>query len=134
MNDPYVPELGQAVFGQPWQEYPCPDWLVALLSGIDTELYRVMDGRLPIEEDYASPFSNSGNSFENETFAVFAYSWDEETPQPYNFKWGSLEISWYKHLSRGTTMNREIAPAMGVEMYESCLASLHAMEENNEDH
>jgi len=126
MTDIYEPELGQALFGQPWQPYPAPDWLIAFLKTIDEEL----DLRLgnPDDDWGTSPFSNTGQKFKNGVFEVEAYQWDDERdPQPYNFKWQEIEVSWYKYLGRGTTVNIRVTPQRGAEMLEACLASLKGM-------
>ena len=118
-------ELGQAIFGQPVQEYDCPLPIIALLEGIDSELDRVMWNNT--QEDYPSPFSNTGNKFKNDTFEVEAYSWDDDR-QEYNFKYKDIQISWYKYLGRGTTINREVTPAEAFEMYEDCISSIKSLE------
>ena len=122
----YEPELGQAVFGQPYKQYEAPEWLIAFLEYINNELCRVMWNNN--QEEYASPFANTGNSFKNDVFEVQAYSWNEDVEQPYNFKYGNIEISWYKHLDRGDSLNREITLDEGVQMLNECLASIRKME------
>jgi hypothetical protein len=122
----FTPELGQFVFGQPSKQYECPEYLTALLRGIDSELDRVMWNNHQTE--YSSPFSNTGNGFKNDTFEVQAYSWSDEEEQPYNFKWRDFEISWYKYCGRGMSINREIMPVEAVQMYDDCIASIQAME------
>ena len=117
----YEPELGQAVFGQPPQEYDCPEWIEALLWYIDKELDRVMWN--VNQEEYASPFANTGNSYKNDTFEVHAYSWDDEE-QPYNFKYEDIEISWYKYLGRGMSINKITSEGRMIRMLEDCLESI----------
>lgn len=126
MAKKYEPELGQAVFGQPWKEYDCPEWLIAMLDYLNKELERVMWNRH--QEEYLSPFSNTGNEFKCDTFHVQAYSWDEEQDQPYNFKWKDVEISWYKYLGRGTTVNQKIGFNKANKMFEQCLNSIRRMD------
>ena len=118
----YKPELGQAVFGQPFKEYEAPEWLISFLTTISCALELQMWNKN--QETYDSPFSNTGNKYENEVFTAEAYSWDEETKQPFNFKWKDLEISWYKYLGRGTTLNRELTSDEGVKMLNECLESI----------
>ena len=118
-------ELGQlANFPDRIQPYDCPRYLVALLQGVAEELTRVMENRT--QTGYANPFGNSGNvkGFRNKTFEVHAFDWNPANPQPYNFKYKDLEISWYKYLGRGTTINREISSAEAVEVFDHCLESL----------
>ena len=69
---PYEPELGQVLHGQPWQRYDLPEWVEQLLWRIDDALEAASerDGK-----GYWSPFLNTGNRFQNDVFAVEAYSW-----------------------------------------------------------
>lgn len=112
----YVPEIGQMAYGQPWQELECPDWIVASLEVLRDALIDAKD---------IDPFGNTGDEFICEAFHVEAYSWGDE-PQPWNFKWGDIEISWYKWLGRGTTINREIDRATAHRMLTECLASINS--------
>ncbi|MBQ6313866.1 hypothetical protein IJI29_03415 [Candidatus Saccharibacteria bacterium] len=72
-------ELGQIVF---WEDrvkqYDCPEYLAALLKGIDERLCVLMWNIN--QEEYDSPFDNSGNveGFKNDVFEVYAFSWDED--------------------------------------------------------
>lgn len=122
MKDNYQPELGQMMFGQPSQELECPEWLEAYLWMIDTELSRVMWN--VHQEEWDSPFSNTGNSYKNDTFEVEAYSWDDETPQPFNFKWKDIQISWYKHCGRGMSVNKKVTHKEGERLLNACLKSI----------
>jgi len=82
------------------------------------------------QKEYSSPFDDTGNRYKNETFEVVAYSWDDEKEQPYNFRWVNkktgkpLEVSWYKYLGRGTSVNRKVSPAEIEMMLDECLESL----------
>ena len=121
----YEPELGQMIQGQPYHASKCPEYVVALLQYIEYEMeltYEDLDGN--------SPFRNTGNTFENKTFQVEAYSWDENIPQLWNFKYLDVEISWYKHLGRGTTINREVYPEEMIDMFNRCLDSIRFDDEN----
>ena len=118
----YEPELGQAAYGQPYKEFATPQYLIAAFIMIDEELDRVMWNIH--QKEYASPFDNTGASYRNNVFEIEAYSWDEDYGQPYNFKWKDLEINWYKHMQRGTNMNRETTPKEVAEMLDECISSL----------
>lgn len=106
----------------------CPEYIVALLFYIEEELDRIM--RNIHQEEYDSPFRNSGNvkGFKTDVFEVHAYDWGDE-PQPFNFKYGDIEISWYKHLRRGTVCNRQITPKEAVKMFNDCMNSLSDYED-----
>lgn len=124
----YVPELGQTMFGQPYKRYPCPEYIVALLDSLGGHLCRLMWNAN--QKEFPSPFENTGGVFKNDTFEANAYSWNDEK-QSFNFKWEDVEVSWYKHLGRGTTINQKITPKKAIGMYNKCLGSLHRMDEDH---
>ena len=116
-------ELGNLMFNTNRnQYYDCPDWIVALLQTISEKLDIVMWNKF--QEEYDSPFKNTGNSFKNDTFEVQAYNWDDEIEQQYNFKCGDVEISWYKYLGRDTTINDDYEEKYIIEMFNKCMESL----------
>lgn len=121
--DEYEPELGQSVFGQPTKQYAVPEIMDAALTFIRYRLGTVMWNENQREMD--DPFGNSGASYKNETFEVCAYSWGDEE-QPFNFKWGALEISWYKYLGRGMSSNMDISPDLASKCLQDCLKSLES--------
>lgn len=125
----FVPELGQAVFGQPYKEHAVPNIMEAALNLISDELSRVMINKT--QEEYASPFGNTGNEFRNDVFHVDAYSWGEDE-QPYNFAWKDLRISWYKRMGRGMSSNIPVTPDLTALCLDECLASLVRMEEEHD--
>lgn len=108
------------------QPYECPRWIVALLRELDRQLDRVMWNNT--QEEYDSPFDNTANLFQNNVFTVQAYIWDDEVEQPYNFKCGDIEISWYKYLGRDTTINGEYEPQIIIDMFNKCLNSILDMD------
>ena len=119
----YIPELGQAAFGQPYKEYEVPVIWEAALSHLDAELRRVMWNIH--QKEYASPFSNTGASFEGcKEFSVFAYSWDFDSTQEFNFKWRNVEISWYKYLGRSMSANMPLTADLSSEMLEECVTAV----------
>ena len=118
----YEPEIGQALFGQPSQEYEASNLLVAALNAIREDLLRVYWNIN--QKEMEDPFSNSGNKYKNDIFEIEAYSWNEDVVQPYNFKWKDFEVSWYKYLGRGTSTNREIEPKEINQMLNECLEAL----------
>lgn len=126
----YEPELGQAVFGQPWREYEASNLLIAALESIREELDRVM-GNI-FQKEYLSPFGNTGNYFYCPTFEVEAYSWNEDYKQEYNFKWKNIEVSWYKYLGRGTSVNRKVSPKEIGDMLNDCLDALLKYEKEHD--
>lgn len=111
--------------------------IVAALEKIESELDRVMWNIH--QEEYSSPFMNTGNSFKCDTFEVSAYDWDwdmeeesgEAEPKP-NFKWRNFEFWWYKYLGRGDYANREISNDELNEMLNDCLRTIIKYEKNHE--
>lgn len=121
------------------QRYPCPEWVEAFLSAIDSELNRVMWNKH--QTQYQSPFSNTGNTYSNNVFKVRAFDWgwfnaiidwDEagrkgpEPEEPVNFEWEDVKIYWYKWMGRGCEINQELAPERGIQMLNECLAAVRA--------
>ena len=95
--------------------YPCPMYFIALLREIDRVLKHVMYNIN--QEEYDSPFENTGNSFECPIFKVDAYNWNDDAHQEYNFIYfinkadlqiDDVEVSWYKYLGCDTTINQEL--------------------------
>lgn len=130
----YEPEMGQMCFGQPWNKYACSNLCEAALMSINYELCRIMWNIH--QKEYDTPFLNAGNveGFKNDVFEAHAYDWNENNEQSFNFKWKDVEISWYKHYSRGTSCNQELTPDKINQMLDECLQSLYQYEkENNRD-
>jgi hypothetical protein len=125
--DEYIPELGQAIFGQPYKKYSASDLFIAALQCLRDRL------EMNIFYNYTSPFGNYGNSFKCDTFEVEAYSWDENYDQPYNFKYKDIEVSWYKYLGRGTTINRKVSNDEIAGMLTDCLKAIDKYEEEMND-
>lgn len=120
-------ELGNLMFNTNVnQTYKCERYIVALLDALDDQLSRVMWNKE--QKEYDSPFENTANSFKNEVFEVQAYSWDDEVSQPYNFKCGNIEISWYKYLGRDTTINGQYSPEEIINMFNKCIESILEMD------
>lgn len=71
--------------------------IVAVMDRIRRELDRVYWNKN--QKEMVSPFDNTGNSYENETFVVRAYNWDENNLP--NFDSEKLKVFWYKHSGRG---------------------------------
>ena len=117
-------DLGNMLFnnGNQNQYYECPRWVIALLKDIDDALQTSYWNKN--QKRMESPFQNTGNSYEGKCFEVHAYNWDDETPQPFNFKCGKIEISWYKYLGRDTTVNGEYSPQEYISMYNKIIKEL----------
>lgn len=122
MADEYEPELGQMAFGQPYKQYAVPlEWELALDAVRDT--LSVVKGY----DAFESPFTNSGAQLDAKSFRVHAYSWGDEE-QPWNFKWLDIEISWYKHSSRGLSSAVDLTFRDPAEMLRDVLPEILGME------
>jgi hypothetical protein len=128
MSDNYIPEIGQALFGQPHKQYTVPPIMEAVLDKISEEYGRVYWNAM--QQEYYTPLGNNGTQLITDVFEMHAYSWGDDE-QPYNFKWNGLEISWYKRASRGLSANMEITPSFANKCLEDCLARIQKMEKPN---
>ena len=117
MSDKYELELGQMMFGQPSQELECPDYVGAALEYLANFFYNKSVSK-------ENPFRNTGWEWNNNVFEVEAYDWNEDVKQPYNFKYKDIEVSWYKYLGRGTSINREVSERECWEMLKDCVESV----------
>lgn len=98
-------------------------FMEAILRQIESELCRVMWNNN--QEEYASPFANTGNNYKNDVFEVRAFDWSDEPEVEWNFKYKDIEISWYKYLGRGMNWNRVIKIEELQPMLEECLESIN---------
>lgn len=115
------------------------NFIRAILLQINEELCRVKWNIDQKEYNDENPFQNTGNikGFETNIFEVHAYDWgwdwnDNGKPQPVNFKWRDLEITWYKWFGRGINTNRPVTHDELAVMLDECLKSLWEWEEDNE--
>lgn len=114
----YAPEIGQAVFGNPWSEYDFES----------IEDYEIIEYMLRIISYFATGQESYSDYFENDIFALRPYYWgdDEEEMRKPNFfhKKSGLEIRWYKYIGRGMSVNRKICPKCFLKIFMDCLKSL----------
>lgn len=139
----YEPEMGQMLFGRPWSQYDCPEWIIGLIERLSSEVWRVTNNN---DGDGIRPTDNEGSDFVNDTFEMHSYYWGEDCScesedgehgemciadcpscRP-NFRCGDFEMRWYKHARRGTSCNRVPEPVEMVNIFERCYASVQAME------
>ena len=104
--------------------YDCPDCLTPILGDIE----QIMIDEKIIREDgwNDNPFRNTGNieGFKNDIFEVHAFDWGDKPRFNFNFKYKDFEVSWYKYLGRGMTMNKKIDLDFIEQMYQDCVRSL----------
>ena len=114
MTTRYTPELGQMVFGQPHQRHEMPEDWETCLAAI---------GALIDRAHGENPTSNSGARFESDVFSMHSYSWSDDE-QPWNFKCGEIEASWYKYLGRGGSINDAGLTASLAQTLVKCVESI----------
>lgn len=76
------------------------------------------------DEEY--PYGRDGNNFENDTFKVKSYNWDDEDDNDYHFwhKPSGLKIYWYKYPLRSPMSNMEITHEQFLDVLRDCFNSL----------
>lgn len=122
MKDPYPPpdlELGQLVFGNPWGDYACPHWCDALVWEILREIERVFWKRHQRAWDMIEDPCIPGVEFR-------PYYWgdDEKQAAKPNLKHGDIEVRWYKHPMRSSSLNVEARADMMIPWFESVITAV----------
>lgn len=126
------PELGQLAFGNPWGEHACPAWVDALVRDLLNEIDRVFWNVNQREWDKFEDPKIPGIEFR-------PYYWgrdDAEAEKP-NFKHAAIvagapvevEVRWYKHPMRSSSLNVLPDPAIMIPWFESALTAIHAYDE-----
>jgi hypothetical protein len=123
MSD-FTPELGQAAFGNtPWSRFETPSYITDGLCVIASviEEQRGDDGPMT---------SNYGGEFTNERFEMRAYCWCDESRHPdgcppnFLHKPSGVICTWYKHASRGESINKAVSAQLWANILMDCLRSL----------
>jgi hypothetical protein len=127
----YIPELGQACFGNPHSYYKCPNFIEAGLMLLESEIDRVYWNNN--QKKWESCFSNNGGDFKLPEFTVRAYYWgdDENKEALPNFECDGLEIRWYKYLGRGMSMNKEIDSGKFFDIIDKCIEAVRKTEKTD---
>lgn len=124
----YTPELGQALWGHLTKEYEASDILDAALCFLRDRLETVLWNNF--QRECPSPFNNSGSRFDTEGLSIHSYSWVDDD-QPWNFKCGDIEVSWYKYLGRGMSVNKDLTPSEVSELLKTALAIIDGCDTPN---
>lgn len=116
-----------------WRD--CPEWIVALLEHIEAEMERLYWNKY--QEEYESPFRNTGARFDNGVFSVRAFNWgdeddDEDDDEP-NFVCGPMRVRWYKHLGRCTEIDQLPDADTVITYFTKCMSSLEQAGEWQEE-
>lgn len=120
-----MPELGQLCFGCPTGEYTCPSWVDALVRDILREIARVYWNVNQREWDQLTDPGIPGILFR-------PYYWgdDEAEAARPNLQHGNVEVRWYKHPMRSSSLNVDPQPDAIVTWYESVLKCIAALEKS----
>lgn len=120
----YTPELGQAVFGNKFQQYEMPEYAIALFFYVRNEIKRIYWNINQKEWDEASSPGFADIEWR-------PYWWgdedDKESHLP-NFKYGRLEIHWYKHPGRGMSCNQNIEGMGWIVFFNEIMGELHEID------
>ncbi len=119
-EDIMIPELGQLAFGNPWGEHACPQWVDALVRELLREIERVYWNKNQCVWDRRADPRIPGVEFR-------PYYWgDDEVEQAKpNLKHGEIEVRWYKHPMRSSSLNVEPRPEVILPWFDSVLAAIH---------
>jgi len=110
-------ELGQMAFGNPPGDYPCPEWVDALVAEILHEIHRVYWNNNQREWGmYEDP------QIPGVEYRPYYWGDDEDDAAKPNLKHGDIEVRWYKHPGRGTSLNVEPQPERMIAWFESAMA------------
>jgi len=83
------------------------------------------------DEYHSNPCCNTGAVFSNSVFTLRAYDWSENPDNEVNFKFGDIEVRWYKHIHRGCVGNKaaaKMALSEAIDMLYVCYNSLQEKE------
>lgn len=118
-----TPELGQLAFGNPWGDHACPQWCDALVREILREIERVFWNRNQRQWDGQEDPGVPGVEYR-------PYYWglDEVEAAKPNLKHGDVEVRWYKHPMRSSSLNVEPRADVMIPWFESAIAALQAWE------
>lgn len=121
----FVPELGHAAFGQPCKSYEASALLLAALTYIQHRL----DALYADDPEWESPFGNNGCvPYDFGAFQVEGYDWNEDRVQPWNFKCGPVEVSWYKWFARDVSVNFDLTADQTEGMLVRCMEAIAEFE------
>ncbi len=122
MPESYEPELGQALFGGPWEENMTPPYVT---SGLDVIAERIAEWR---GCDQLLVANDGEPEFINDVFAMRSYCWcdGESHPAgcPPNFESNGYAARWYKHSHRGQSINSVPGVSEWAQILTACLQSI----------
>lgn len=93
--------------------YKLENWQIALIKDIKDYLDICQWNKT--QKQHNSPFDNTGESFSTKKLFIKAYDWNKENI--WNLKYGKIEISWYKYLGRGMSINQMLTNYEWIDLY-----------------
>ena len=101
---------------------PVSKLIGTIMDKLDMELQTAL--RNMYQKEMSTPFQNSGEKYENDTFSAKAYDWNENA-EP-NFKYQGIRVWWYKHSGRGLCVrsDEDITLEMLTKMNDECIDSI----------
>ena len=116
-------EFGQIAFGNPCGAHACPPWVDALVKEILGEIECVFWNRNQRQWD-----RSEDPGIEGIEYRPYYWGSDEiEAARP-NLRHGNIEVRWYKHPMRGSSLNVEPVPEDMIAWFNSameCIARAH---------
>lgn len=127
MAKEYKPELGQALFGKPFNYFEFPDNAEDILRAVLQDICRALyKAGLPynLEEEMYDSLPIDGIEYRN-------YCWDEDSPSPPNFSFDGVEISWYKYIGRGMSCNVDWKEKQWLDWFDKIMKHIREWENKN---
>ena len=133
MPDAYAPELGQLCWGNPWGGFDVGNLGRACVEAVIGEVERVFWNVHQLRCAAMGTVTIGG-------VTLRPYWWgDEDDPHAampnlelHHYE-PAVEIRWYKHPGRGTTVNREMSPADWAKWLDACITALAAADKERAD-
>ncbi len=118
---PMTPELDQLAFGNPWGDYSCPAWVDALVRELLAQIERVYANR-----HQRQWIQNEDPGIPDIEFRPYYWGNDVTLAALPNFKHGSIEVRWYKHPMRSSSLNVDPEPDEMIAWFESAMRAILA--------
>lgn len=119
----YTPELGQEFFGNKWNAYECPEFVISMTEYLIKEIERIYwNNNQKRWEDAKNP--------KLKEIIYRDYYWGEnkkEKNKP-NFAFAGVKIRWYKHIGRGTTTNKIMTEKKWVAWFNKTLKHIRSQQ------
>jgi hypothetical protein len=109
-------ELGQMIFGNPFGEFECPEYVEAMVAYIFDEIERVYWNKNQKEWD-----RDTDPEFKGIKIREYYWGEDEKEAAKPNFTFKDVELRWYKHFGRSMTLNVSKDIGEWIIWFDDCL-------------